>query len=518
MIGSLRPMRTVVITAVLAALALPTAAVAKRDRIAGPGCIPGQPAIAYRAGGEVLAPQPSHPLIPCGMHTGYAGGESAIAVTDSGAVLYSPAVQAVAGTNVQAQYFLGGNSGFGRTTNLGATWNFVDPILEDLEASPFGNTSTRASTGYPAWDQIDDKFFMDRETNTLFWADPDLPSEVILHSSDNGLSWDYSVLPVGFGGEWTQVTTAKPRGATTSGYPKVVYACGEFDSIERSGDLCQKSLDGGQTWTDIAGQGFFGTTFNHDTQCEGKEERPDFSPWAAPDPQGSLYELVFCAGRTYLARSDDEGATWPLVAQVPYDVPTSGPDGEAVAELRSDAKGNLYLAWYTGGNPNPNESGPHPGTVDLTVSRNGGASWSPALNVTAPGVVEIRTHFGFDVGAPGHVVISYLGHSEERPGYYGYITETKDALKAKPLFESGIVDHLTQPGLDQGGKGSSNGLGLDYVSAMLGPEGTPWASFWDACAENLPHPSECPPERMTEGVETFGYSDYAGRLAPWSER
>lgn len=508
-----RSRTTLALAASLVALALPSAAQAARERNPGPGCIPNQPAVAYRAGGEIVEPQPANPPIPCGTHTGYAGGESAIAVTDSGAVLYAPAVQALTGTGIQAQYFLGGNSGFARTTDLGATWSFIDPIVEDLQASPFEDTSVRATTGYPAWDQIDDKFYMDRETNTLFWADPDLPSETIIRSNDDGLTWDYSVLPVGFGGEWTQVTTAKPRASSTSGYPKVVYACGEFDSIERNGDLCQKSLDGGQTWTDIAKQGFFGSPLNNEPQCEGKEERPNFSPWAAPDPEGRLYEPVFCAGRTYLARSDDEAVTWPLVYQVPYDIPTSGPDGEAVAELRSDAKGNLYLAWYTGGNPNPNNSGLEPGGIDLTISRNGGKTWSHAISVLAPGVVEIRTHFGFDVGAPGHVVISYLGRSEARPGYYGYITETKDALAAKPLFWSGIVDYVSQPPLDSGGKGSSGGLGLDYVSAMFGPEGTPWASFWDACAENLPHPSECAPERMTPGTTTFGYSDYAGRLA-----
>src|SRR5438067_1744601 len=76
----------------------------------------------------------------------------------------------------------------------------------------------------------------------------------------------------------------------TSGYPTVVYACGEYDSVGRDvsssleGDLCQKSLDGGQTWI-VAGQGFFGSPGSTHPQCSGQQESPNFSPWAAPDPR-----------------------------------------------------------------------------------------------------------------------------------------------------------------------------------------------------------------------------------------
>src|SRR5579884_4151867 len=99
-------------------------------------------AIAYHAGGKVLKPQPHGAPVPCGMQTGFAGGESAIAVTNSGAVFYAPAVQSFAGT--QAQYFLGGNSGFALTTNLGRTWNFVLPISSNLDVP--GNP-----LGKPGW-------------------------------------------------------------------------------------------------------------------------------------------------------------------------------------------------------------------------------------------------------------------------------------------------------------------------------------------------------------------------------
>ena len=450
------------------------------------------------------------------MQTGFAGGESAIAVTNRGSVLYAPAVQSFAGT--QAQYFLGGNSGFATTADEGRTWSFVLPISPNLAvpANPLGRP------GWPAWDQIDDKFFMDRPTGRLFWADPDLPSEAVIWTDDEGATWGYSLLPVGFGGEWTQVTTAAPAAGSskTSGYPTVVYACGEYDSVGRDvsssleGDLCQKSLDGGQTWI-VAGQGFFGSPGSTHPQCSGQQESPNFSPWAAPDPRGRLYELLFCAGRTYLIGSDDEAATWPILAEIPFKIPNVGPGNTGSAELRTDRLGDLYLAWTNPGNPNPN-GGYAPAKLYLATSRDGGRSWSPARAVLAPGVPGIRTHFGFDVAAPGHVAFSYLGRRSARNGFDGFITETSNALARQPVFWSGVVNDPAQAPLDSGGKGSSNGLGLDYVSVAIGPDGTPWASFWDDCGQDLPQRTAgCPPSRQSPpGVTRLGFADYAGRLAP----
>src|SRR5947209_92463 len=492
------------LAALAAPVAAPASARAQSPTAAGPGCRAPQAAVAHHSAGAVVTDPPSVPPVPCGMKTGFAGGESAVAVTNTGAVFYSPAVQSFAG--LATQYFLGGNSGFARTTNLGRSWSFVDPVSTNYQAP----TSLAGQPGYPAWDQIDDKFFIDRDTGRLFWADPDLPSEVVLWSDDDGLTWGYSLLAVGFGGEWTQVTTAPPRTSKTSGYPRVVYACGEYDSIGRNGDLCQKSLDGGGSWT-AAGQGLFGPPGTSHPQCAGQDEHPNFSPWAAPDSHGRLHELLFCAGKAFLIRSDDEGATWPVVAQIPFDVPAAGPNGTGAAELRTDSADNMYLAWANPGNPNPN-GGYQPGVVDLAVSHDLGASWGPAQEVLAPGVEGIRTHFGFDVGSPGHVAFSYLGHTKAHAGFDGYITETFDALAARPLFWSAAVNPASEPPLDSGGKGSSNGLGLDYVSAAIGPDGTPWASFWDACGEDLPAAAACPSDRKTPATTTFGFTDYAGRL------
>jgi hypothetical protein len=135
--------------------------------------------------------------------------------------------------------------------------------------------------------------------------------------------------------------------------------------------------------------------------------------------------------------------------------------------------------------------------------------------VFAPGVASLKKHFGFDVAEPGHVAFSYLGHTNARAGYDGYITETTNALDSDPAFYSGIVNNLAEPPLDFGGAGCCNGLGLDYVSVAIAPDGTAWGSFWDACGLDLPadqaNPA-CPAYRNPPNVTTYGYTDFAGRL------
>jgi hypothetical protein len=132
--------------------------------------------------------------------------------------------------------------------------------------------------------------------------------------------------------------------------------------------------------------------------------------------------------------------------------------------------------------------------------------------VLAPGVQGLRTHFGFDVGRPGHVAFSYLGSQ----GFDGYITESTDTLVSRPLFWSATINDPSQVPLDSGRAGSSHNLGLDYVSVAIGPNGVPWASFWDDCGERLPQSTPgCPADRRpSPGTTTLGFVDYAGRLAP----
>ena len=507
--------------------AAPSAASSSTASISGPGCRPTQLAIAHYASGAILDPQPKSRPTPCGVPTGFGTGESTIAVTNTGAVLTFPAAYPVAGMNSQTlggispvfasstdgidfQTLFGIHAGFARSTNLGRSWKIVQPLSTNIAGAP----------GYPGWEQDDSEQYLDRDTGRLFWTDPQSLGGLahVAWTDNNGRTWGGSY--VNLGPELTQVSTAKPRPGMTRphGYPKVVYACGEGTSASHTEApslpavyLCEKSLDGGQTWI-TAGQGFYVSPVAPHAQCAGQQEIPNFSPYAVPDPSGRLYELVSCAGRTFLTRSADEGATWPIVAQLPFRLPTSF---ATFAAMRSDASGNLYLAWFA--NAFPSVQTPYaPGGLYLSVSQDEGRSWTAPLQVLAPGVDGILTGFGFDVGAPGNVEISYFGQRPGTTGFDGYITETFDALARKPLFWSATVDDTSQPPLDFGGAGDSDGLGLDYIGAAIGPDGTAWASFWDACAEDLPQsaPSTCPADRHpSSGTIVYGYGGFVGRLA-----
>src|SRR5260221_7381893 len=55
-----------------------------------PGCHPDRPAVAHRANGVVVHPQPKRAPVACNMYTGYAGQEGKIEVTATGALMFQP--------------------------------------------------------------------------------------------------------------------------------------------------------------------------------------------------------------------------------------------------------------------------------------------------------------------------------------------------------------------------------------------------------------------------------------------
>src|SRR3954454_18099386 len=82
--SGMRAVGPVVLAAVLAACAPASAATY------GPGCDPSLPVVAHHAGGRA-ADMPSPRPVACAADTGYDSSESTIAVTNAGAVVYSPA-------------------------------------------------------------------------------------------------------------------------------------------------------------------------------------------------------------------------------------------------------------------------------------------------------------------------------------------------------------------------------------------------------------------------------------------
>src|SRR5581483_2169695 len=134
--------------------------------------------------------------------------------------------------------------------------------------------------------------------------------------------------------------------------------------------------------------------------------------------RGSLWVLITCdalnslgvpvPGATYLARSDDEAATWPILKRR---------DGSPLtvqgSELRVDTAGNLYAFELAGSQ------------LLMRISRNGGLNWSHPLNMTAPAARK-RTvgQWAVAIGKPGAVAVSYFVTRSDGTGNDGYITVT----------------------------------------------------------------------------------------------
>src|SRR5205807_4612945 len=135
-------------------------------------------------------------------------------------------------------------------------------------------------------------------------------------------------------------------------------------------------------------------------------------------PDGSLYVTVACGSDTFLARSTDEGTTWPILRDrrgAPLRIPTTN-------ELRVDDAGNLYSVQAQGAQ------------LLLRVSRDGGLDWSAPLGLTAPGVTSINEWYVAERGS--ELAVSYLAKTGAAAGLDGYLTVTRDARSSNPVFWS----------------------------------------------------------------------------------
>jgi hypothetical protein len=137
--------------------------------------------------------------------------------------------------------------------------------------------------------------------------------------------------------------------------------------------------------------------------------------------------------------------------------------------LSVDSSGNVYVAWVDG-----------TGKLRLTYSKDGTKTWSKSVVVSAPAVKEVR-YSSVAIKEPGTVAIAYYG-SSDGVKYDGYITETKNAFDATPLFATVMVNAPSAPlfewGFEVGYLGILAGSDLnEIVQVKYAPNGDVWASF-----------------------------------------
>ena len=458
--------------------------------------------------------------MPCGTLTGWPTVETRIETTNTGAVIYEPAL--VGGP------LLGGAGhvpGWGRLESMartfddGATWDtFSVAIYPDtylLDAA------------------VDNNLYVDHDTGRLFAyfynATPlgtqttcVVTGGTIAFSDNDGTNWSPGFDLDHGCAENPTILTAVPRTSTLAGYRNVVYLCGDNTStgvatLGTPGFSCSKSADGGAHWLGTTlsglgilggGQGFYSGVakdlLNPYPECAGGSSSAGAG--VQPLPDGTLLVVMSCGSKTYLAKSTDEGATWNVKNEIPHG-----------GSLRADSVGNLYLLRANGaggGLPLMGSSAPQ---LFLSHSTDGGASWSPELDVIAPGVISAGTTFfaqgTYQAGEVGHVAVMYYGIRGGNTTSDGFITETRDALDPNPLFWSGQVNSPTRPLLYNNGPLSNIGVTvLDFIGGALSHDDrSVWASFVQDCGDNMFLSPEC--QRRWPGTNPGDPQDgFASRL------
>ena len=480
-----------------------------------PGCDPSRPAVAHHANQQVLPHQPQDGPVPCGVLTGWPAVENRIEVTNTEAVIYEPAIlPALPGVGGSGHVPGPGRPlGLARTFDEGSAWQAF-PVPEVIPDNP----------AYPA-SQVDNNLYVDHDTGRLFLymyspqyggppkcAVPYGNPATIGFSDDSGTTWSNGN-DIDHGcAENPTILTGKPRVAEQLSYPNVVYLCGDNTSsgaatLGTPGFSCSKSLTGGSTWlgTTLHGQGFYSGLAKDNldpyAQCAGASSSAGAG--VQPLPDGTLLVVVTCGGKTYMSKSTDEGATWNIQNQIPHG-----------GSLRADSVGNLYLI-----ETNPTSSGLGGGGASkilLSHSIDGGATWSPELNLIAPGVASAGTHFfaqgTFAAGQVGHVAVTYYGIRTGKTTSDGFITETRDALDYNPVFWSGQVNNPNRPLLFNT-TGANTGITvLDFNGGALSPDGrSVWASFVQDCGTNMLTDPNCQ-SRWPQDHPADPDDGFAGRL------
>lgn len=490
------------------------------------GCA-ASPVIAHHAGGKVLPHQPAHPPRSCGHTTGYPGAESHLVVRNDGAVVYTPVVlpSGLLGTgtapvdeNSQSQSNAS-PAGLGVTRDRGVHWTVVKPS---------GAT----------WNPTDHGDYVDPATGRLFFEDygpiplaPGLGAQqegpAHINWSDDLKTWHHTVISGLTLPENPRFTSGRaPAGQDRpAGYATVTYFCANtnigFVSPVIAGRVCFRSLDGGTTW-DRRALLFTGTAPQH-PECNGNPEVysaiDGYYPEAAPD--GTLYVMVACGGVTYLARSTDEAATFPVVQNqsgpVTLPVPTPSPGSVGGSpELRITSDGTFVIAYQQGN------------SLILRLSATAGRAWSKPLDVTAPGVTGIK-QWAMAASPHGDVAFAYLGHRKGQTTWDGYVTSTRriTLMARRPdaaVFFSSRLNAANRPllyGDNVQGSGYLSGpgdtpvpypppfnqqmFGNDFIGAAIAPDGAAWGSFTQDCG-----PSYDAAGCRRQHDQTRGFAGYIG--------
>jgi hypothetical protein len=406
----------------------------------------------------------------CTLPTGFLTSETHVRVAPDGTVIQQPAqtVPGVAGTGFvagapgpkpQTQFTPAGfaisrNGGqrFERVLPAGIEWVasdgaiYIDAVTGRLYYYALSPSTVPQAGGVAVTDQVPAGYAH------------------LVTSGDGGRTWSHTQAPGYVESENPRFTSGPTpaRGDRPVPGERIAYWCGNTMLFAYGQRDCFRTLDGGQTWQYRSTLFRRGTPVH--TECGGTEETFSAGDGNYPQvgPDGSLWSLVACGSSTYLARSTDEAASFPVLKVGGRPLATPSFD-----ELRIDSRGTLYGVDQAGAK------------LLLRISRNGGRSWSAPVDLVSPALRGASIgQWALAIRGPGQLAVAYLS-ARAGGGWNGSVTMTRNALSSRPVLTSSTVHDgrrvlVTSP---QAAKD-------DYIDLDVGPDGSAWASFFADCGND----------------------------------
>ena len=323
-------------------------------------CDTGRPATAYHADGSP-APASSAP-IPCRVDTGFGSAESHIRVSPNGDVVEQPAM-----VPVGIPSYLSGALTVSR--DQGQTWQFVEP--NGLRSQTNDNAIHFADNGrlfvayISGYTGVQEVGITPLVGATVIFSSMPTPAGYV--------QWNQQIMAPIAGTENPRFTSAPAPAGQPQPLPgeQITYWCANVGILAPASRLCFRTLDGGVSWEQRSI--LFTTPAPRHPECgdNGEVMSPGDGNYPQAGPDGSLWVTVQCGGITYLAKSTDEAATFPILRKNDGSPLIIGPSDPSSTigflnreELRVDGDGRLYHFKVNGS------------SILMRISVNGGQSWS----------------------------------------------------------------------------------------------------------------------------------------------
>lgn len=384
--------------------------------------------------GRELGARPIGRMTPRLRGTGIDAGEPTIGVTGPGKLYYVAYAASLGGSYVL------------RSGDGGETWDDVSPRIADA-------TNTQALS-------LDPYLHVDPRTKRIFTADLNGLCTYMSFSDDEGSSWTTNPLVCGGAiNDHHTIFSGPPVTSQLVGYDALLYYCFNDTLTSR----CAKSRDGGLTFVPTGEPAFPRVVpTDSDEFCGGLHGH------GVVDGDGRAYLPRDYCGEPWLAMTDDEGATWTRVQ-----IAANGVLGDPSVDVDED--GNISYAWI-GRDRHPY----------LSVSRDGGRSWSKPLDIAPPGLVFANL-LTMDAGAPGHLAFLYMGTTDgdvsKSRTWNGYMAVTTTGLGRSPRLYTAQMNAAEHPlKVGECGPGSCGDV-LDFLDVVIDRTGVAWGTFSDACDE-----------------------------------